>query len=82
MKLLIFGIAVVMLGANCQANAADFKSGKAKARFEYSGAPDGKALLQVWEHDWRQTNLPLGCFLTRRVTTCALTRLQSNYICR
>jgi hypothetical protein len=36
----------------------------------------------VWEHDWRHTNLPRGCFVTRRVTTCAVTRLQSNYICR
>jgi hypothetical protein len=26
--------------------------------------------------------LPRGCFVTRRVTTCGVTSLQSIYICR
>jgi len=82
MKLLIFGIAVVTLGAISQAKAADIEFGKEKPRLEYSRAVSGKTLLRVWERDWRHTNLPRGCFVTRRVTTCAVTSLQSNYICR
>jgi hypothetical protein len=82
MKLLVFGIAVVTLGAISQAKTADIEFGEAKTRSEYSRAVEGKALLRVWEHDWRHTNLPRGCFVTRRVTTCGVTSLQSVYICR
>ena len=82
MKLRTFGIAVVMLGAISQSKAANIEFGEARMRSEYSRAVDGKALLRVWDHDWRRTNLPRGCFITRRVTTCAVTRLQSVYICR
>jgi hypothetical protein len=82
MKLLIFGTAVVMLGTISQAKPADVEFGEAKTRAEYSRAVDGKALLRVWEHDWRHTKRPRGCFVTRHVTTCGVTSLQSIYICR
>lgn len=82
MKLPIFGIVVVTLGAISRAEAADIEFSEAKTQFKSSTAVDGKALLRVWEHDWRHTNLPRGCFINRRVTTCAVTSLQSNYICR
>jgi hypothetical protein len=83
MKLLIFGIAVVTLGAISQAKPVHIEFGEAKTRPEYPRALDGKALLRPWEHDWRRhTNLPRGCFVTRRVTTCGVTSLQSIYICR
>ena len=82
MKPLLFGIAVVTLGAIGQAKPADIEFGEAKSPSKYSKVVDGKALLRPWEYDWRRhTNLPRGCFVTRRVTTCGVTRLQSIYIC-
>ena len=83
MKLFIFVIAFVTLGAIGQAKTANIEFGEAKIRSEYSSrAVYGKALLRPWEYDWRRhTNLPRGCFVTRRVTTCGVTRLQSIYIC-
>ena len=78
MKLLIFGIAVVTLGAISQSKTADIELGEAKTRVKYATAVEGKALLRPWELDWRRhTNLPRGCFVTRRVTTCGVTSLQS-----
>jgi hypothetical protein len=83
MKLLIFAIAVVTLGAISQAETANIEFGEAKTRFKYARAADGKALLRPWEYDWRRhTNLPRGCFVTRLVTTCGVISLQSVYICR
>jgi hypothetical protein len=82
MKMLIFGIAVVTLGAISQAKTADIEFGEGKTRLKYARAVDGKALLRPWEFDWRRhTNLPQRCFVTRRVTTCGVTRLQSVFIC-
>ena len=83
MKLLIFGIAFVTLGAISQAKTADIEFGEAKTRVKYVTVVEGKALLRAWEYHWRRhTNLPRGCFVTRRVTTCGVTSLQSIYICR
>ena len=60
MKLLIFGIAFITLGAIGQAKTANIEFGEAKIRSEYSSrAVYGKALLRPWENDWRRhTNLP------------------------
>jgi len=83
MKRLIFGIAIVTLGAITQAKTANIEFGETKTRPEYPRAVDGKALLRPWEYNWRgHTNLPRGCFVTRSVTTRGFTNLQSIYICR
>ena len=79
MKLLIFGIALVTLGAISQAKPAHIEFGEAK---RYPRVVEGKALLRPWELDWRRhTTLPRRCFVTRRVTTCGVTTLQSIFIC-
>ena len=46
MKLLIFGIAIVTLGAISQAKAAPIEFGEAKP---YPRLVEGKALLRPWE---------------------------------
>jgi len=82
MKLRIFVIVAVTLGAISQAKTADIEFGEAKTRIKYVRAVEGKALLRPWEFDWRRyTNLPRRCFVTRRVTTCGVTSLQSIFIC-
>ena len=79
MKVLIFGIAIVTLGAISQAKAAPIEFGEAKL---YPRLVEGKALLRPWELDWRHhTTLPRRCFVTRRVTTCGITTLRSIFIC-
>jgi hypothetical protein len=79
MKLLIFDIAIVTLGAISQAKAAPIEFGEAKP---YPRLVEGKTLLRPWELDWRRyTTLPRRCFVTRRVTTCGITTLRSIFIC-